>query len=161
MVELNRIPTEIVRNYIIPYTYSPQPANLCTDIRSYYGTVSSLKLFYSTKFPTLPTTDPDESDMAWLSNDIVRFLNRDRPTMFGIANYYKEVFRRIYLNHNKDLSSVTIPPIIGYDNFVDIKISIGLLLPSERHQLEDFLVSGIAPVSWSPTLGDMWPLPAH
>lgn len=137
MDELSLIPIEIVRNYIIPYTYCPQPDNLCTDIRSYHKTILNLKQFYSTIFPTLPTTDPGESDMAWVSNDIIRFLNRDRPTMFG-SNYYKEVYQRIYLNHNKKLPSVTIPSIMGSDNFTDIKVSIGLLLPSERLTLKHF-----------------------
>jgi len=74
MVELNRIPTEIVRDYIMPYTYCPQPDNLCADIRSYHKTILNLKQFYSTIFPTLPTHDPEGGDMAWLSNDIIRFL---------------------------------------------------------------------------------------
>ena len=139
MAELSLIPTEVVQNYIIPYTYCPQPDNLCTDIRSYHKTIFNLKQFYSTIFPTLPTTPPEDSDMAWLSNDITRFLNRDNPTMFGIDKYYKEVFQRIYLNHKKDLPSVIIPSIIGSDNFTDIKVSIGLLLPSERLNLETFL----------------------
>jgi len=149
MTELSHIPSDLILNYIIPYTYHPQHPDLCADIRSYKKTILNLKQFYSTIFPKLPATDPGESDMAWLSNDILRFLNRDRPTMFGIDNYYKEVFQRIYLNHNKDLPSVTIPPIIGYDNFVDIKISIGLLLPSERTQLEQFLKHGTVPISWA------------
>ena len=121
-------------------------------------------------FPTESDKNPKiDSD---LKNQILGFNVKDSmdsdkdsescPEEYTIDNYYKEVFRRIYINHNKDLSSVTIPPIIGYANFVDIKISIGLLLPSERLQLENFLKHAITPPSWTDeTLGDMWPPLTH
>lgn len=33
---MDKIPIDIIRENIIPYTYTPQPKELCKDIRSFY-----------------------------------------------------------------------------------------------------------------------------
>ena len=133
------LPSAVVRDRVLPFTYCPQPAALCEDLRSYHRTTSHVKTLYGTRFPTVAATAEEESDLAWLSNDICRFLNNDQPTMLGYVAFYRGVFQRLYMNHIKDLSAVRGPPLCGADNFNDIKVSIGLLLPKERQRLETFL----------------------
>jgi len=135
---ISRIPKDIVRDQIIPYTYCPQPTALLEDLRSYHLTMSRAKALYREKLPTESYTDVDNSDMAWLCNDICRFLNNDQPTMFGIVEFYKTVFRRLYMNQSKLLDDVPIPYILS-DNCKEINVSIGLLLVDERRNLETFL----------------------
>jgi len=85
----------------------------------------------------------DDSYHAWLSNDICRFLNDDQPTMYGYVAFYRVIFRRLYMNHTKDLQMIRPPAEFGDDGdmFSDIKVSIGLLNPTERLRLERFLDS--------------------
>lgn len=132
------IPSDIFRDNILPYTYRSQSNDLLKDIRSFHDTNLRIRKLYAEKFPTeYSTTNSYDTDKAWLSNDISRFLNNDRPLMYGFVNFYKEVYQRLYMNRYSH--SPNIPDLVGDDNFTDIKVSIGLLLPSERKQLEIFL----------------------
>lgn len=136
---LSLIPKAIIRDKIIPYTYCPQPTSLLEDLRSYHLTMLHVKALYREKWP------PESWDegalqgyMAWLSNDICRFLNHDQPMILGIIDSYKNVFRRLYMNRDKDVRMIAIPSIIN-DDFHDIKVSIGLMTIDERRLLETFL----------------------
>ena len=136
-----RLPPDIVNDYILPFTYSPQPTELCQDICSYYQTMKNTRDMYSRAFPTLPSTPTGDTDIAWLSNDICRFLNNDLPTLYGYTQFHREVYQRMYRNRTKPLEAIP-----AYINFVDrylfpsdIKIVIGLLQPNERLDLEKFL----------------------
>jgi hypothetical protein len=141
---LDFIPQCIIRDIIIPYTYCTQPAALLEDLRSYYLTMSWMKDLYREK---CPICDEEESDMAllWMRCDICMFLNNDQPTMFGIVEFYRIVFRRMYMNQSKLLCDVVLDGGLSHssENFNDIKVSIGLLNPTERLRLEGFLESGI------------------
>ena len=136
---LHPIPNDIFRDMILPYTYCPQPAALLADLLSYHQTMSHLKTLYCIRFPTVSTTPSEDSDLAWLSNDICRFLNNDQPTMFGYVEFYRDVFRRLYMNHANDTSASPHLDSFGTVVFSDIKVSIGLLLPAERLRLESYL----------------------
>lgn len=134
---LAMIPKDIVRDEIIPMTYCPQPAELLTDICSYDGTMSRVKALYREKWP------PDifvgyDSYLYWLSNDICRFLNEDRPTREGIVNSYKQVFHRLYMNRDKEVDRVATPNMFS-EKTHDIKVGIGMMLVEERRKLEIFL----------------------
>ncbi len=124
---LDKLPSGIFRDMIIPYTYTPQPQELLDDIRSYYLTMSRIHTEYKKRFP-----EPDERSLEWLSNDITRFLNNDTPIMFGFSDFHRIVFRRLYINHDSRIPALC-------ESFTDIKVSIGLLRPDERVQLETFL----------------------
>ncbi len=134
-----RIPSDLFRDRILPYTYRPQTVALRDDLLSYHGTTATLKALYGARFLTGPATPAEDSDRSWLSNDICRFLNNAQPTMLGYVEFYKKVFQRLYLNRSKPLAAVAVPAAVGDERFSDIKVSIGLLLPSERRQLETFL----------------------
>jgi len=41
-MKITDLPVEIIRNHIIPYTYSPQSDNLCRDITTFYFTYHKL-----------------------------------------------------------------------------------------------------------------------
>ena len=135
---LRRIPPDIMRDRILPYLYRPQPLALRDDLRSYHHTMHAVHALYATRFPTGPDTHKDESDRAWLSNDICRFLNNDQPLMLGYVDFYKRVFQRLFQNRSLHLSRVCLPPLFT-DNMSDIKVSIGVMLPEERDQLQSFL----------------------
>ena len=126
-----------MRDNIIPFTYSPQPTDLLQDIRSYYHTMYEIKNLYFTKFKEYNIYQDDEP-LSWLSNDIVRFMNKDIPTMNGIIDSYKIIFKRLYATTSKNLSEIMVP-WIGSEQFTDIKVSVGLLTIGERIQLKVFL----------------------
>ena len=92
---LKKIPDDIIREYIIPYTYNSQSPELCADINSFYNTYNSL----NNKYELVYGLGNDSKD--WLSNDICRFLNNDFPTMLGYRDFYINIYRRIYMNHGK------------------------------------------------------------
>jgi hypothetical protein len=144
---MDRLPIDLLRDRILPYSYRPQPAALRDDLLSYHRTTAAVKALYRDRFPTEPSTPVEDSDLAWLSNDICRFLNNDQPTMLGYVEFYKKVFQRLYLNRSKPLSAVGLPSFYGDEHFHDINVSIGLLLPDERQQLEAFL--GANPLSFT------------
>lgn len=136
------IPSDVFRDRVLPYTYRPQPAALRADLLSYHVTMAQVTALYGARFPTGPTTHIGDSDRAWLSNDISRFLSDDLPIeIFGYAKGYPLVFQRLYRNHAKSLSAVSrwLPTLVDSDDFNDIKVSIGVLRPTERLQLTAFL----------------------
>ena len=136
---IQKIPIDIFRDMILPYTYTPQPPALLSDLRSYCQTMVRLKALYIRRWP--PNTRGSAAQ-EWLSNDITRFLNNDQPTMLGYVGFYKEVFQRLYMNHEISLQNVRLPCLVGDETFSDIKVSVGLLLPDERVRLESFLGVG-------------------
>ena len=133
---MTTIPEDLIRDHILPFTYEPQSSHLCDDIRSYHKTMSSITNIYNTGF----TRDPIE----WLSNDICRFLNNDKPTIYGYVEFYITVFQRIYMYNNLDLDIIRKKvTLMEYTDSLfprDIKIVVGLLQPNERNELKQFLL---------------------
>jgi hypothetical protein len=127
MSYLDKLPPGIFRDMIAPYTYAPQPPELLDDIRSYYLTMARTHSEYKKRFP-----GPNERSLEWLSNDITRFLNNDTPVMFGYSDFHRNVFRRLFINHDARIPALS-------ESFTDIKVSIGLLHTDERVQLETFI----------------------
>lgn len=142
-ITLSDIPSDIIRNNIIPYTYLPQSPALLKDIQSYYQTNKHVREVYSKLFPVKSTTIKDDCDEAWLSNDICRFLNNDVPTMYGFVDFYISVYKRLYMNTKRNSDDIWIPDILDSYNFNDINISIGLLTIEERKNLITFLTGSI------------------
>ena len=132
---LQKLPDEIVRECILPYTYQPQSPLLCADIRSFYNTYHNMCHIYSLAYPL------HNESKEWLSNDITLFLNDDFATMSGYRLFYINAYRRMFMNRDKDVDTI-IHCIQNTKKKVpnDIKIHIGLMTPRERLQLEDFLM---------------------
>ena len=133
--QLQKLPDDVIRECILPYTYQPQSPLLCADIRSFYNTYNNMCEIYSLAYPL------HNESKEWLSNDIERFLNDDFATMNGYRKFYINTYRRMFMNRDKDIDT-----IIGcirksetkFPN--DIRIHIGFLNPQERLKLEDFLM---------------------
>lgn len=130
------MPRDLWRDHILPFAYNVQPRELLADLLSYHSTMVRVRQVYQTLYPTTPETPNEESDRAWLSNDICRFLNDDQPTMLGYVPFYRDVFARLFMNHRT--GSLRAPSFLS-DNFAEIKVAIALLQPHERARLETFL----------------------
>lgn len=52
--------------------------------------------------------------------------------MFGYSDFHRNVFRRLFINHDARIPALS-------ESFTDIKVSIGLLHLDERVQLETFI----------------------
>lgn len=133
-MDWNLLPTEIIREHILPFTYSPQSIELCEDIRSFSYTTQLLNEKYKARYYN---ENDDYEDKEWLSNDIVLFLNENNGTMVTHTKNYIDVCKRLYLNQNK-----TSEQIIQWIKYLDkskfpcdIHIYLGLLTAPERNAL--------------------------
>lgn len=134
---LNRLPIEIIREHIIPYTYNPQPEKLCEDIRSFHCVHEHLYEVYYKRWENI---EPGEY-INWLENDIIRFLNNDKATMWGYVENYLEKLSRLYLLKDKTKKAVRQyihTKIMHFEAKYAIKTFLGLLTPDERLELVNF-----------------------
>jgi hypothetical protein len=151
---IHTIPIDVFRDYVMPYTYCPQSTSLCEDIRSYHNTMTTVIDLYRSLYPYDVdvigggTSDIyDEAAKIWLSNDINRYLNKNRALLLeaedgasaSYIEFYMRVYQRLYMNHDRELNAVWTPHWAGLPFNGDIKIAIGLLNPTERLDLEEFL----------------------
>lgn len=148
MMNLRNLPEEIVRKCILPMTYSPQSNELCEDIRSFYNIKGRLYTKYRNKFPITAQTYEGESAEDWLINDLTRFLNDDKPTMYGINEHYIEIYSRLFTLKNRSNERVLNHIFIsssGYNELVDdnnsINTIIAILTVDERIKLVEFMNS--------------------
>ena len=95
---MEKLPIEIVRECIMPYTYCPQPISLCDDIKSYKKCKTYLQDMYNSIYED---SDDTEEPSDWIANDIFRFLKLFNATMYGFVDFYIEVMRRSFLFHDK------------------------------------------------------------
>lgn len=130
------MPRDLWRDHILPFAFNVQPRELLADLLSYHSTMARVQRVYRILYPTTPETPDEDSDRAWLSNDICRFLNDDQPTMLGYVQFYRDVFTRLFMNHRA--GPLRAPSFLS-DNFTEIKVAIALLQPHERARLEAFL----------------------
>jgi hypothetical protein len=94
---IQKIPSEVLRENILPYTYLTQSKELCEDIQSFFYTRNVLYYMYECRYGD----NEYESEIAWLENDIIRFMNDDIATMFGYSENHINKFRRLYIFHDK------------------------------------------------------------
>jgi hypothetical protein len=133
---LRKLPDDVIREHILPYTYEPQSPLLCDDIRSFYNTYNNMYQVYSLAYPS------NNENKESLSNDITRFLNDDFATMYGYRKFYINTYRRYFMNRNKEIDKI-IRCIQNTQTKIpnDIQINIGLMTPEERCRLERFLMT--------------------
>lgn len=134
---LNRLPIEIIREHIIPYTYNPQPEELCKDIRSFYCVREHLCDAYYERWKNI---EPGEY-INWLENDIIRFLNNDKATMWGYTENYIEKISRLYLLKDKNQIEIRLyihKKVMFFETKYAINIFLGILTPDERIELIKF-----------------------
>ena len=138
---MNNLPIDIIREHILPYTYQPQPKELCRDIISFNNSKLYLKKMYYERWKDSFYYE-ESADVNWLDNDLGRFFNDDRATMLGFTDNCIAKYSRIFglKNSNRKTVSNYINNHTGYgSNVLDsINIQIGILTPKEREEFISF-----------------------
>ena len=141
MNNMNKIPIDIIREHILPYTYKPQPQELCDDIKSFINCKIYLKKLYNERWKDSFYYEED-ADVNWLDNDLGRFFNDDRATMLGFTDNCIAKYSLIFglKNSNRKTVSNYINSHTGYETEVlnSINIQIGILTPKEREEFISF-----------------------
>jgi hypothetical protein len=142
---IHKIPSDVIRENILPYTYKPQPKELCEDIQSFFYTRNVLYYIYQCRYGD----NEYESEIAWLENDIIRFMNDDIATMFGYSENHINKFRRLYIFHDKSDHVIINGINTMYKNKSDkyenehiircISCMLAILTCNERIKLMEFL----------------------
>ena len=98
---VKKLPEEL-RQYILSFTYDPQPLVLLNDIRQYTRTRPIIQEWYIHNFAwEYPNAEND-----WLYNDLLGFCNENHALMFGYREKYYERFSRLFLLKNKSHEEV-------------------------------------------------------
>ena len=134
-----QLPDDVIREYILPYTYEPQSQELCEDIRNYYEVSNHLL----EKYHQIYKDGYNNEDKEWLLNDIERFMNEDKATMFGYVEFYIQFFQRIYMLQNTTRDQVIefLQSPKYYPFTRDIYSNIGFMKPHEREKLKSFIAT--------------------
>lgn len=129
-LSLQKIPEEVIRENIIPYTYNTQSRELLDDIISFiYMKEILIELYYETY---------DENYLDWLSNDIIIFFNEDVATMIEFVdsnvNKFKRLFKFFYKNYDKSKIIKFISKFHSGNNssIFHFNTCLGILTCSER-----------------------------
>jgi hypothetical protein len=136
---LKKLPIELMREHIMPFTYNPQPEFLVRDIRDFTSFRCEIYELYKTLYPDY---ENPRDIMDWVSNDISRFNNQDIPLMYGFSDKHYEYWRRLPYLQDKSESFIydtTMGLQKTYDVFACVNILIGLLRREERESLIDFI----------------------
>lgn len=138
---MNKLPLEVIREHIIPYTYSPQNNELLDDIKSFYIVRNLLLNIYYYRWKEAFNYE-ENADLNWLDNDIGRFFNDDSPMMFGYTDNCIKKFQRCYMCKDKEVNFVIKKIHNIMSNYRNVKnsinIQLGLLDKEERQKLLSF-----------------------
>lgn len=140
---MNKLPIDIIREKILPYTYQPQSKELCYDIRSFYNIRDYLCKLYYKRWNNAYYYE-ENADLNWLDNDLGRFCNDDKAMMYGFTDNCIAKYSRIFglKNSNRKKISNYINKITVTSNVIhSINIQIGILNVEERLKLVDFVHS--------------------
>lgn len=127
-----------VQYTIQKYTYKTQSTALLEDIKSFVETKTILLELYKKTHRNYDRS----CQIDWLSNDIVRFMNKDRGTINGYIDSHYEMWKRLF--HLKNKSNDYIYDKTSNMDFVQKSMHsfmtrIGLLKPEERKSLITYL----------------------
>lgn len=132
---MKTLPLEIITQEIIPFTYKTQPNELLYDIESFHETNEYLRSLYQNKY--------DDDYLAWLDNDVARFMNNNVPTMYGITDENIEKMKRLYSFRDKSngyiIQYIQFEMHLNYSEKMSIHLSLACLRPSERIRLLSFI----------------------
>jgi len=86
----HRLPSEIIREHIMPYTYSPQSSELCLDVRSFVETRKKLFCYYIKNL----LISPHYGDYSYKNDNI----------KYGFYYFFSDLFNNIHnsIHPNKD-----------------------------------------------------------
>ncbi|MBM10157.1 MAG: hypothetical protein CMF69_11390 [Magnetovibrio sp.] len=129
---IQKLPEDIMK-YIIPYTYSPQPAHLLKDIRNYVSTRQLIKDIYYNNW-IKKWGEEQQEDQNWLINDLFGFGNNGMPTMISYIDDFRNLwFRNPQININDDFDRF----IIAFNKkqvSTQINMFWGIMTMSERKE---------------------------
>jgi hypothetical protein len=100
MISLSSIPSDVLNNHIIPYTYQPQPATLTSHIQSYGRTIPILE--------DILLHEPAPFAMVSLLSKLYVFLN-GVDMIYGTKQRFIDILRR-----NRGLSTKSDRYVINY-----------------------------------------------
>ena len=69
---INKLPLDIL-NYVLPFTYKPQPSVMLIDLVSFVSTKSEISLIYEKRYSELLEFEQN-ADKNWLVSDILHFM---------------------------------------------------------------------------------------
>jgi len=98
---IKKLPEES-QQYILTFTYEPQPFVLLNDIRHYTRTRPILQDWYIDRF----AWEYLNAENDWLHNDLIGFCNQHYATMNGYRDYFFEIFTRMFMLKNKSRQQV-------------------------------------------------------
>lgn len=137
---MDRIPIEIIREHILPFTYNPQPKEICDDIKSFFNIRKHLCNVYYHRWKD--TFEYEENaDYNWLENDILRFYNNDIALMYGVHIDYINRYRRLFMLNHKSKEDINdfITLYLRYSSKQMVNLLLGILTCKERIDLVDFV----------------------
>ena len=144
---MEKIPIDVIRENIIPYTYNTQRKDLCDDIISFSNTKKYLLELYFNRWNHTFYYE-ENAHLNWLENDIFRFLNDDIALITGLTSNMKKYLRRFYKLRNKNenhfiyyCSKNFLPSKLKQNTnpIFYINFSLGMLNKDERIILVNFL----------------------
>ena len=137
---MDRIPIEIIREHILPFTYNPQPKEICDDIKSFFNIRKHLCNIYYDRWKDTFEYEKN-ADFNWLENDILRFYNNDIALMNGVHIDYINRYKRLFMLHDKDREDINhlIRLYLRYDSKQMVNRLLGILTSKERIDLVDFV----------------------
>jgi predicted helicase len=127
---IRKLPTEIITNYILPYTYGVKPKNLLLDIRTFRTDFNILMNLYAFSY-----------NYRILLFDLLYFCNNSIYTHDSVTLKLRDLFKRNYI-----LSKYTNNELLYfiYENFhskkqrkktlSQIKFIFGLMTQPERSE---------------------------
>ena len=127
-----------VQYTIQKYTYKTQPTSLLEDIKSFVHTKTVLLELYKKTHRNYDRS----CQIDWLSNDIVRFMNKDRGTINGYIDSHYEMWKRLFHLKNKSNDYIydkTINMDFVQKSMHSFMTRIGLLGSEERKSLITYL----------------------
>jgi len=129
ILNLKKIPNDVIINNIVPYTYQLQNKKHLIDVRSFYADYEVLKCFQHY----------DYNDTIVL-NDIIRYCNSNIAPIYDIEIKYEQILRRNLFYKNKTKNEIREHIFNDFHNHLlenterKILFFWGLLTPSERSE---------------------------
>lgn len=129
---VKNLPLEIFQ-LVLSYYYKCQPAILCADLHSFF---TSKKLICDTFYLRYKDilVHEERADMAWLTSDVLTYMNRNHASFHGYQDKFYEITSRLFNIRNKDRAIIRriFDKLYKKNIMTQFHILWGLLLPDER-----------------------------
>ena len=131
-----RIPIEIIREHIIPYTYCPQSQKLCENIRNYKSTLNDIHSMYISYYKIKPFYG---SKKEYCLN---YFINSNYLLEMKYIDFFIDYFKKSHIeysgNDKEEIlrfnESLEFYPYPSYSHKYDININKYLLQMSVKRR---------------------------